>query len=591
MQGKPLFTFAIIADTHINPVDGQSGSPWPSNALANERARWAMAALAADAPDFVLHLGDMVHPIPEQPDYATAVERFRNITKGLPMPLHLLPGNHDLGDKPAEWMPAHPVSAQSVSIYRDHFGPLWSAFDHRGCRFILHANPIMGSGLAEEEAQRQWLESELQAHREKRLFFFTHYPLFLTKPEEAEHYDNLAPEPREQLRKLLLAHEVEAVFAAHVHTIFHTRLGDDVKGPFQHVVPTLSAMRLDYSHLFKAPPPPDEENGRNDKAKLGYYLVDIFDTGYRLRLRRSHGEGLAEGEAPPDIQPLPRRDLARRSFGVDLRQGWAEPRSIPYSGVVDEFGRKQARNDYLITALQEAGIRDLRIPIHDLLDEETRRRMEDLAKFGHRFQPFTLNLPDPETVNLLTHGQQHCSRLELIARQDDLEQLVAAWRRACPALPLIASPLWTSADAEKYGSSFSHAIGHGFRCDKGSVASASATGADGAMFRIQGGEDIDNAVETLRDYSGQMVTYVDLARNSPANFADDDTEIAQRVRDAVFAVNKLGSDAVVIFDTLEDLDRGYYPRNGLYDLRFNPRPAAQVLICGSEAVSLSGFPE
>lgn len=39
----PLFTFAVTADTHLNPVDGQSGSPWPSNAWANDRARWAVA--------------------------------------------------------------------------------------------------------------------------------------------------------------------------------------------------------------------------------------------------------------------------------------------------------------------------------------------------------------------------------------------------------------------------------------------------------------------------------------------------------------------------------------------------------------------
>lgn len=578
MRGKPLFTFAIIADTHINPVDGQSGSPWPSNALANERARWAMTALATDAPDFVLHLGDMVHPIPEQPDYAAAVERFRSITAKLQMPLHLLPGNHDLGDKPAEWMPAHPASAGSVSIYRDHFGPLWSAFDHRDCRFILHANPILGSGLADEEAQWQWLECELRVHRGQRIFFFTHYPLFLTDPDEAEHYDNLAPEPRERLRKLLLAHDVEAVFAAHVHTVFHTRLGEDAKAPFQHVVPTLSAMRLDYSHLFKAPPPLDEENGRNDKAKLGYYLVDIFETGYRLRLRRSHGEGLAEGEAMPEIPSLPNHDLANRRFGVDLRQGWADLRSIPYSGVVDEFGRKQARNDYLITALQEAAIRDLRVPIHDLRDGKTHRRMEDLAVFGHRFQLFTLNPPDPETANLLSQGSQFCSRLELIAREHDLEHLVQTWRQACPELRLIASPLWTSADAEKYGSGFSHAIGHGFRCDESCLASALTTGADGAMFRIRAGENIHRAAGILQAYSGQVVVYLDLAKSSPAEFADDDRETMQRVRQAVSALETLPPNAVLIFDTLEDLDRGYYPRHGLYDIRFNPRAAVRVLM-------------
>ena len=66
-------------------------------------------------------------------------------------------------------------------------------------------------------------------------------------------------------------------------------------------------------------------------------LVEVFETGYRLRFRRT--EGAALPDAQRDFEPgallAYRQRLADRPIGVDLRQGWAQPVAIPYSGVVD----------------------------------------------------------------------------------------------------------------------------------------------------------------------------------------------------------------------------------------------------------------
>ena len=61
-QQEPLFTFAIISDTHIRPKELDESSPFPVNDLANDRARFAIAAIEQSKPPLVLHLGDMVHP-------------------------------------------------------------------------------------------------------------------------------------------------------------------------------------------------------------------------------------------------------------------------------------------------------------------------------------------------------------------------------------------------------------------------------------------------------------------------------------------------------------------------------------------------
>ena len=65
--GKPLFSFAIITDTHVRPAELDESSPFQVNDLANDRARFAIAAIAAEEPPFVLHLGDLVHTLPHLP--------------------------------------------------------------------------------------------------------------------------------------------------------------------------------------------------------------------------------------------------------------------------------------------------------------------------------------------------------------------------------------------------------------------------------------------------------------------------------------------------------------------------------------------
>ena len=76
---SPLFTFAVVGDTHINPEDDKSSSPWQTNRLANTRLRAVVAQINVLKPDFVVHLGDMVHPVPAAPKHLLAVNRFREI--------------------------------------------------------------------------------------------------------------------------------------------------------------------------------------------------------------------------------------------------------------------------------------------------------------------------------------------------------------------------------------------------------------------------------------------------------------------------------------------------------------------------------
>jgi 3',5'-cyclic AMP phosphodiesterase CpdA len=226
-DSKPLFRFAIISDTHIGPVDGVTPSPWSSNRFANDRARAALSRLTSFDPEFVIHLGDMIHPTPDQSaeDRDRSVGRFNAIFDTLQVPLHLVPGNHDIGDKPDPSTPAKSCEPAFIDAYESHFGADHLSFSHGGVHFILINGQIINDGTDREARQWDWIEAELKENAGKRIFMFGHQPLRLSHDDEVEHYDNTAEPGRGRLLKLMRDHDVEAWLSGHVHTFFYDRVG------------------------------------------------------------------------------------------------------------------------------------------------------------------------------------------------------------------------------------------------------------------------------------------------------------------------------------------------------------------------------
>mgnify|MGYP000386210782 CR=1 FL=1 len=94
--GKKLFSMVVVADTHLSEQDMESNSPFAVNRLANGRMKHVVQDINALKPDFVINLGDLIHPVPGVPNaYADAVERFLEQTAELNCPQYLVPGNHD----------------------------------------------------------------------------------------------------------------------------------------------------------------------------------------------------------------------------------------------------------------------------------------------------------------------------------------------------------------------------------------------------------------------------------------------------------------------------------------------------------------
>lgn len=581
----PLFSFAVVADTHVNERDGTSSSPCETNGLANDRARHVFHDIAAmdPAPKFVFHLGDIVHPVPSVPTFEDAVARFKEISSPLRMPLHLVPGNHDVGDKKIDWMPADQVCDRYLETYRKAFGPDYYSFDDGDLRFIGINSLLLNADLEEERRQRDWLEAAIGSAEGKRVFLFMHYPPYVHTPDERGSYDNVDEPARSWLLEQIRRPNVEAVFAGHVHNFWYDRVG---AADF-YMLPSTAFLRHDLTEFYRVAPA--VEFGRGDAEKFGYFVVDVYRDGHVAYSVRTHGRQIKAGEAlslPHPVHLAHPRMSTFDNVGVELRHPWAESQQITATGGVQEFGRKWARNDYPLLALWEMGARLSKIPDIDLADAAPRARMELMARLGHRFIVTSLGrlrtpLSREEAAATGVAGLEVNATLETFGRQQDA---LRDWR-ATTGVQVFLSKIHTFDDSHFDGKHFNHFVKAGFTLPeldgaRATLRNALQAGAiDGITVRIEAGEDLIAAGLRLAAFAEETGSLVLASlKTSGANLATeraDDREMVARTAQAM-VLSKASARVRYVFDTFMDVDRGYFPRHAFIDRRFDPRPAAQA---------------
>jgi 3',5'-cyclic AMP phosphodiesterase CpdA len=563
------FCFAVIADSHFRVHGDDPQSSHPSDAGHNDRNRRVVAHLLQIRPDWVVHLGDVPHPVPGLTAHAVALGIAKETYAPLgDIPLTVVPGNHDVGDKPRPWANAPGVGLDKHRVFQETWGAPWGSFDHHGVHFVWIDTPILNTGQPMEQAQWDWLEADLAAAAGRRCFAFVHYPPYLCEPHEPEHYDNLAEPGRSRLLGLLASHGVEALFAGHVHNAFFDRLGNmDL-----HVVPSTAFVRPEYAEL--ATVGPGGEFGRDDPAKLGFVLVHVDDHGYRLEFVRSEDPLLAPLQTLhpavlPGGGPTPQSPL-----GASLRHDWSLPREVPF-GNLDEFSRKEARNDHLIVALWDLGMNRLRVPAADLAHPRRRARMEALAAHGARFVVFSAGLPDSVTAALVSGHPALLAGWEVIVPRSQLSQAHIVLSQIKTGTPIFLSTI--GGHKAQDGHYFSHFPEHGFDPNEPELAAWHPLG---LSFRVAHDAlplpALNAAASQVRSLGIQGLVRVQLPRAGEAVEFTDDRAIALRIAEATVAA-WANRSLTVIVDTLVDHDRGYHPRHGLLDRRCNPRAAYPVL--------------
>lgn len=580
----PLFSFVVVADTHVNEADGVSSSPCETNRLANDRARFVFHDIAAmdPPPAFVLHLGDIVHPVPSLPTFDQAVRKFKEIASPLRMPLHVVPGNHDVGDKKIDWMPADQVCDSYLATYRDAFGPDFYSFDHQGVRFVAINSLLVNSGLADEARQREWVEDQIASANGLRVFLFMHYPPYVLSEDERGSYDNIDEPGRTWLVDQMKRPAVEAVFAGHVHNFWYDRVGS----ADYYMLPSTAFLRHDLTEFYRVGPA--VEYGRGDAEKFGYFVVDVYADGHVAHPIRTHGRRMGVDDdvilTEATFATHPRLSTFD-AVGAELRHPWTEHQQIAATGGVQEFGRKWARNDYPFLALWEMGARLSKIPDLDFQDPQARSRMHLLARMGHRC--VLTSLGRPPAITRVEAKEAGICAIEVNATWKTLErqrQVLSDARQASGA-QIFLSKIHTFDESHFDGKHFNHFVKAGFVLQElpGEIArireAIAESTIDGITVRVEADEDLPSVglelialAEELR-----MPILVSLKTSGPnlATARADDDAFAARVAQAML-LSKGSTRLRFVFDTFMDVDRGYFPRQAFIDRRYDPRLAARV---------------
>jgi serine/threonine-protein phosphatase CPPED1 len=194
--------------TVIQITDPQFGFFEDNRGFSKETELYQKAVNEVNAlnPDFVIITGDLIHDTGNR----SQIDEFKRITSLIRCPVYYSPGNHDIGQNPAQ----SDIDAFIADYGHDRF-----SFTHKKSAFIgLNSCIIKAATPVLEQAQFEWLEKELKKNRKaKNILVFVHYPFFTTEPDEPEAYFNIPPETRKKYLELFKKYGVDAVYAGHLH--------------------------------------------------------------------------------------------------------------------------------------------------------------------------------------------------------------------------------------------------------------------------------------------------------------------------------------------------------------------------------------
>lgn len=162
------FRVTQISDTHLSAKRG-----W---AVPNFEA--VLRHLLLDPPDLVVNTGDIILDDPDDDDDAAFAKSLHD---RIPVTWLVLPGNHDVGDNGIEPWQDQPPTPHRLARFVERWGADRFSVDLEGWRLIGVNDLLVGTGLAAEEEQEDWLRRHLRGV--DRVALFLHKPICLVGPE------------------------------------------------------------------------------------------------------------------------------------------------------------------------------------------------------------------------------------------------------------------------------------------------------------------------------------------------------------------------------------------------------------------------
>ncbi len=178
----------------------------------------AVAEINLLRPDFVINVGDMIQGYNQKTEWIQQAKEFKKILKMLDPPFFPVAGNHDV-----YWQGEGRPSKEHEEDYEKVFGPLWYAFEHQNCYFIVlfsdEGNLETGektfnkpSAQTMSNEQFSWLRNTLKkATDAEHVFLFLHHPRW---------YEGGYGRDWRRVHQILKeAGNVSVVFAGHSHSM------------------------------------------------------------------------------------------------------------------------------------------------------------------------------------------------------------------------------------------------------------------------------------------------------------------------------------------------------------------------------------
>lgn len=174
-------------------------------------------------PDLVVHTGDVSIL---SPDLAADRETARELLSRIDAPLRVLPGNHDVGEPGEKPWAGFAATSARVAAFTGVFGPdHWVEVVGDYAAIGLNSE-ILGTGLPEEQAQWEWLESVAGLAGGRPALVFCHKPFWPPTDIPTEHTISVPAAAAGRLADAFDGVEVKVYASGHLHHYAVAERGD-----------------------------------------------------------------------------------------------------------------------------------------------------------------------------------------------------------------------------------------------------------------------------------------------------------------------------------------------------------------------------
>lgn len=204
---KTPLTVVQISDLHLDP----------SNHKKRKRLEAVRRAVLAAEPDVIVVSGDVSN---DGFCHDGMFEQINSELAAFGLPMLLIPGNHDVGDRSGE---QNEIKREYLTRWNSVFGQ--DRFSHTSSDWSIVGinSQILGSGFHEEADQFAWLDNELSEAEKagRQVAMFLHSAAYVLDRDEVlegpTQYWGFNPYPRRELLKRLDRPSVRLVANGHLH--------------------------------------------------------------------------------------------------------------------------------------------------------------------------------------------------------------------------------------------------------------------------------------------------------------------------------------------------------------------------------------